>query len=226
MDGPSCGLSLCMPASCTHTVCVAPTALAAVQEAEHWEGQSSLVYHLDLLSCLSLESLTLLHNLHVWCACSLAACCAGADALPSAGWAAGVSPCSAPGWHPGDPLHANHTTARPDPAGGCTACRCSWRMARCCWRCGLPGCCYPAHQLRWLASYSCYTSVLPVLPTLSMHSTCHPRRCATCWARCSSVWRGTRATAACSTRWRIPSLRRHRDGWRVRSAPSAWTPWR
>lgn len=66
-----------------------PTALAAVQEAEHWEGQSSLVYHLDLLSCLSLESLTLLHNLHVWCAWSAAGwllCLSWRLAAPPAGW--------------------------------------------------------------------------------------------------------------------------------------------
>lgn len=140
----------------------------------------------------------------------------------SAGWVAGASPCSAPGWHPCDPLLANHTTARPDPAGGCTACRCSWPMARCCWRCGLPGCLYPAHQRLCHPARRCLN--LPV--TLPMHPTCHPRRCATCWARCSSVWRATRATAACSTRWRIPSRTRRRGGWRVRSAPSAWTSWR
>lgn len=39
-----------------------------MQEAEHWEGQSTLIYYIDLLASLSLEALTLLHSLHVWCA--------------------------------------------------------------------------------------------------------------------------------------------------------------
>lgn len=54
------------------TVAQLPDACAGacpvVQEVEHWEGQSALIYHIDLLSSLSLETLTLLHSLHVWCA--------------------------------------------------------------------------------------------------------------------------------------------------------------
>lgn len=76
----------------TTTVGQFPDACAGVcvvQEAEHWEGQSALIYHIDLLSSLSLETLTLLHSLHVWCVPgrgrwhnNMGDCCGSAPAAP------------------------------------------------------------------------------------------------------------------------------------------------
>jgi hypothetical protein len=60
--------AFCLCKYATHAVdhWRAAQAEARGQEAEHWEGQSTLIYYIDLLSSLSLETLTLLHSLHVW----------------------------------------------------------------------------------------------------------------------------------------------------------------
>ncbi|KAI7842210.1 hypothetical protein COHA_004123 [Chlorella ohadii] len=60
--------AFCLCKYATHAVdhWRAAQAEAHGEEAEHWEGQSTLIYYIDLLASLSLEALTLLHSLHVW----------------------------------------------------------------------------------------------------------------------------------------------------------------